>query len=1141
MARGAQAEQIARPVGREEPPHQPRARGHGGWQRQVPRIFATLLRVTAAVCAMAAIGGAFRPRFQPVRATIDATVLPAPQNLGYALFLVILAAAVSRRKRVAWRILVAYLTLQGVGGALSVWALIQPYLFLDADRDDRFLKYGYISVPVSLLVTALALTTLIIARREFHAKVQRASFWKATATLVGLLGGGLLVGWALVRAFPGEVPSDQRLPYAVNRVFGGAFTMDWTRGGEAPGWVNLLLGLFGAVALFAAVLALFRAQRAAAVLPPEDERRIRGLLAEHGDRDSLGYFATRRDKLTVFSPSGKAALTYRPVVGVSLASGDPLGDPEAWGPAIEAWLTVTREFAWTPAVMGASEAGATAYRRAGLHVLEIGDEAVLNVREFGLDGRDMRPVRQAVNRVERAGYTCRIRRHAEISAAEMANIISLADRWRDTETERGFSMALGRLGDPADGDCVLVEAIDAAGREAALLSFTPWGRTGISLDLMRRDRAADNGLMEFMVAALMRQAPALGVERVSLNFAVFRSAFEEGARIGAGPVLRAWRGLLLFLSHWWQLESLYRSNVKYRPHWEPRFLCFRERRELVKIAVGSAIAEGFLSVPSLPKLFRRGRTEAGRPVPVVTHPEPITVEPAAAVPALAAAPTPPLPGAAVAPAAPPEQVRVRLEKLARIRAAGIDPYPVCFPRTDHCGEIAARHPDLPPDTRTGERVTAAGRVILLRDHGRLSFATIRDWTGDLQVMVSAKDAGDEAFQRWRSDVDLGDHVGVTGEVVTSHRGELSILATEWTMTAKCLQPLPDKHRGLTDPEARVRQRYLDLAVSPAARALLTARSAAVHSLRASLTGRGFIEVETPILQPVHGGANARPFRTHSNAYDLPLYLRIAPELYLKRLAVGGVERVFELGRTFRNEGVSVKHNPEFTILEAYQAYADYRTMMTLTRELIQAAATAVHGAPLVRHGDAEYDVSGRWPAMTVNAALSDALGEEVSADTGVEHLRELADRAGVPWNPAWGRGALVLELYERLVEERTKVPTFYLDFPTDVSPLTRQHRSDQRLAERWDLVAFGTELGTAYSELVDPVEQRRRLTEQSLLAAGGDPEAMELDEDFLHALGYAMPPTGGLGIGVDRVVMLITGRGIRETLPFPLVRPASSG
>jgi lysyl-tRNA synthetase class 2 len=298
-------------------------------------------------------------------------------------------------------------------------------------------------------------------------------------------------------------------------------------------------------------------------------------------------------------------------------------------------------------------------------------------------------------------------------------------------------------------------------------------------------------------------------------------------------------------------------------------------------------------------------------------------------------------------------------------------------------------------------------------------------------------------------------------------------------------------------------------------------------------------VETPILQRVHGGANARPFITHSNAYDMRLYLRIAPELFLKRLAVGGVERVFELGRDFRNEGVDATHNPEFTMLEAYEAYGDYVSMRALTRDLVLAAAIAAHGAPVARRGDVEVDLSGEWPVVPVYEAISLALGEKIAPDTSLERLRELARSASVPVQPSWDAGHVVLEMYERLVESQTVEPTFYTDFPTEVSPLTRAHRNDPRLAERWDLVAFGMELGTAYTELIDPVEQRRRLTAQSLLAAGGDAEAMELDEEFLHALEYAMPPTGGLGIGIDRLVMLLTGRTIRETVPFPLARPTA--
>ncbi len=485
----------------------------------------------------------------------------------------------------------------------------------------------------------------------------------------------------------------------------------------------------------------------------------------------------------------------------------------------------------------------------------------------------------------------------------------------------------------------------------------------------------------------------------------------------------------------------------------------------------------------------------------------------------------------------PEQERVRREKRERLIAEGIDPYPVGFARTATTADVRSRHADLGVDVATGERVAIAGRVVLSRIGGKLCFATLRDGTGELQVMLSLDRVGEDALARWKSDVDLGDHVGVEGEVITSRRGELSVLADTWVLTAKCLRPLPEKHKGLTDQEARVRQRYVDLIVNPEARRMLRVRSDAVRSLRETLTARGFVEVETPMLQTVHGGANARPFVTHINAYDMDLYLRIAPELYLKRLVVGGIEKVFEINRNFRNEGADATHNPEFTMLEAYEAYGDYGTIGALTKDLIQRAAVDAVGSTVVHHGDDEYDLGGDWRTVTVNEAISDVLGEEITADTPAHRLRELCDKADVPYDPEWSQGALVLELYERLVEDRTVLPTFYRDFPTDVSPLTRAHRADPRLAERWDLVAFGTEIGTGYSELVDPVEQRARLTAQSLLAAGGDPEAMQVDEDFLRALEYAMPPSGGMGMGVDRLLMMLTGRNIRETVLFPLVKP----
>ncbi len=1102
------------------------------FSRRVPQLYSIALTLIGLFCFIEAISSAFRRTARPVRDAIGSVFIPAGGNLAYAAVVFLLAAAVARRKRVAWRILLFFLGLQLLAAVVVVVALaLTSHPVTDSGQPINRAATS-IRVGIETIVTLVLLATLIWARKEFYAKVRHASLRRAIVVTIGLLAAATVIGLGLVYAFPGTVPDSfgSRLAYAASRVFGGTLRFGGAVNGRTAGWVNLLLGLLGAIAVLVGFATLMGSQQAEARLPVEDENRIRGLLAKYGERDSLGYFATRRDKSAVFSPSGKSAITYRVVNGVCLASGDPIGDVEAWTPAIEAWREITEEYAWVPAVMGASEDGAIAYERAGLKAMELGDEAILHVRSFTVEGRDMRPVRQAVNRLERAGYSVVVTRHDDLSPDAMADVVNAANAWRDTDSERGFSMALGRLGDPTDGQCVLVEAFDGDHKRMALLSLSPWGPTGLSLDLMRRDQHADNGVMELMVAGLMRESPRFGVERISLNFAVFRSVFEEGARIGAGPILRAWRKTLLFFSRWWQLESLYRSNVKYQPEWVPRFLCFGERRELAKIGMASAIAEGFVTWPPW-----------ARAAPIVAAPAaaPVLHAPSAESTAEASAPEPVT--AVAAKDQRPEQERVRRAKVDTLRAAGVDPYPVTFARTDTCGAIAAAHPDLPADTRTGQHVAIAGRVLLIRDHGTRVFAVLRDWTGDLQVMLDPT-AGAERFA---DVVDIGDHVGIVGEVITTRTGELTVDASSWTLTAKCLRPLPDKYRGLTDPEAKVRRRYLDLITSPASRDVLRARSAAIHSLRHSLQQRGFIELETPILQQIHGGANARPFRTHINAYNLDLYLRIAPELYLKRLAIGGVESVFELGRTFRNEGVSFKHNPEFTMLEAYQAYADYMTMLDLTRELIQGAAMAANGDMLVRWPGpdgtlTEIDVSGAWPIKTINGSVSDALGEEVTADTTIEQLHTLADRADVPWDPKWSRGAVLMEIYERLVEHVTQAPTFYLDFPTDESPLTREHRADPRLAEKWDLVAFGTELGTAYSELIDPIEQRKRLTAQSLLAAGGDAEAMELDEEFLTALEYAMPPTGGLGIGVDRLVMLLTGHTIRETLPFPMVRPGVS-
>jgi len=486
----------------------------------------------------------------------------------------------------------------------------------------------------------------------------------------------------------------------------------------------------------------------------------------------------------------------------------------------------------------------------------------------------------------------------------------------------------------------------------------------------------------------------------------------------------------------------------------------------------------------------------------------------------------------------PEQLRVRRAKYDRLMAdPARAPFPVNVPRTSSLAEIRAQHADLPADTYTGEQVGITGRVILSRIGGKLCFATLREAGVELQVMLSLDRVGQDALDSWKADVDLGDQVFVHGEVITSKKGELSVLADSWRLTAKALRPLPVAHKPLSE-ETRVRQRYLDLIVRPEARRIVQMRAAVIRSLRATFLERDFLEVETPMLQVIHGGATARPFVTHINAYDLDLYLRIAPELFLKRCIVGGLDRVFEINRNFRNEGADSTHSPEFAMLESYQAYGDYDTIGELTRTLVQRAAQDAVGSLQITHSDGvEIDLSGEWPKLSLYTLVSDAVGEPVTPQTPRAELERIAAKHDVAVTPAMVDGKIVESLFEELVEHTLVQPTFVRDYPVDTSPLVRAHRSEPGKVEKWDLYVNGLELATGYSELVDPVVQRERLVEQSLAAAKGDPEAMQLDEDFLTALEYGMPPTGGMGMGIDRLLSVFTGRGIRETILFPLIKP----
>ncbi|WP_281641186.1 lysine--tRNA ligase [Aurantimicrobium minutum] len=483
-----------------------------------------------------------------------------------------------------------------------------------------------------------------------------------------------------------------------------------------------------------------------------------------------------------------------------------------------------------------------------------------------------------------------------------------------------------------------------------------------------------------------------------------------------------------------------------------------------------------------------------------------------------------------------EQKAVRLTKRERLNELGIGAYPVSVPVTDSISSVRERFDGLEADATTGVTVGVAGRIVHLRNTGKLCFASLQSGDGSrIQAMVSLAEVGDEQLELWKDLVDLGDLIFVSGEVISSRRGELSIMVSEWKMASKAVLPLPNMHNELNE-ETRVRARYLDLIVREQARKTVFARAKTMASLRETFTSLDFVEVETPMLQVMHGGASARPFVTHSNAFDMELFLRIAPELYLKRALVGGIERVYEINRNFRNEGADSTHSPEFAMLEAYEAYGDYNSIADLTQKLIQDAALAVAGSHVVTWADGtEFDLGGQWDRISMYHSLSEASGVEITPETSVAELQKIADKEGVEVHLA-NHGKLVEELWEHFVKDGLSRPTFVMDFPVETSPLVKEHRSIPGVVEKWDLYVRGFELATGYSELNDPVIQRERFVQQAALSAKGDVEAMRLDEDFLKALEHAMPPAGGMGMGMDRLLMAITGLGIRETIMFPLVK-----
>lgn len=1095
-------------VGAHSRPGQPVSRTQERWARLIVWVYA-LASVLAVVLWLMRLLGPSHVRWPSV--AFGTLNVPLTPSLVSVVTLFLLTGALLRRKRIA---LVVVGSFQVVGLLLSSGILVRIWgVDLEFVPDPSSVIFEIGVEALGVLVSIASLYLLWWVRGAFPARTRAGAVRAAALTLavgtvisIGLTYVLLLVTTATAADNAGVLRT--AVLHALGLRAGPRYHH------HVPGWIPLLSSVLLSITILATVFVLLRSGRRTHAWTADQELALRGLLAEHGKQDSLSWFATRRDKEAVFAPDGRAAVVYRIVGSVCLTSGNPVGDPKSWSAAVQAWMGHARRYGWTPAVLAASEHGARTYVAAGLEVLTLGDEAVLHSDRFSLANTSLTDVRRAVRHARREGLSVQIRHHSDLDPAELGHLGELADRWRGNEPDRGFSMALNRWGDPADTRCVVVTAHRPDGEVVGLLSFVPWGRRGLSLDVMRRSPAAPNGTTELMVAELMDQAAARGIAEISLNFAMFRGVFADAERLGAGAITRLNSSVLGYLDRFFQLERLYRSNDKYLPQWVPRYLCFDGKLSLPRVAVAAARAEGFLPAP-----LRRHEPDRR-----------LTDDQLARVRSIEAIPS-------VSHLAPRDsyETRHRRRHARMLQEAGEAPYPVGLPTAVPVAELNL--------SATAGSVRVWGRIRALRRHGGVLFIDLVDGGLTVQAVVERAALGPKRFRLLEKALDTGDVVVVTAVVGASRTGTPSLLARDLTVAAKALQPVP--FTGFEDPGARARRRSTDLLIHPRALDVLTLRSRALTGIRHFMDVEGFREVETPVFNPVHGGATARPFRTYSNAYGVDLTLRIAPELYLKRLLVAEGRPIFEIARNFRNEGADATHNPEFTSLEAYRPFDDYTGMRLLTERLIKAVATEVHGAPLLPLRDAHdpaatpalTDVSAPWPVVPVSDAVSEAVGRPVSIHSDLDELLALARDHKVAIGPGLGPGAVLEELYGELVESSTTRPTFYCDFPAETSPLAAPHRSRPGLVERWDLVAGGMEIGTAYSELTDPLEQRRRLTEQSLRAAAGDVEAMAVDEDFLYALQTGMPPAGGLGIGVDRLVMLLTAATIRDVLSFPFVRP----
>ncbi|MBV7363864.1 bifunctional lysylphosphatidylglycerol synthetase/lysine--tRNA ligase LysX [Actinomycetaceae bacterium TAE3-ERU4] len=1034
--------------------------------------------------------------------------------IGYSLFTVfltlVLAMATLRRKRFVIWLLLFHLGITFISNILSVLIDWTDSLSLVIDA-------------LGLFFCPLFFFLLYHYRNLFPGRLSLRYVFKSLLIFILGISGTFVFGFLVADAIRPDMSTYMISRWVLARIIGQDllyYGTDTDVINYGPNALGISVSILAAVVLILSILVLLRANRTMA-MSREENLEIRRLLA-HSPVDSLGYYATRLDRSVVFSPSGKAGVSYAISSGAALAASDPIGDRDEWEAAIEEWLKLCFSYGLAPGVLSASEEGARAYRKFGFQIHQMGDEAVVECANFDLNSKNMRDLAIAVRRVRRSGIDIQVRRLADIPLSEVEELRVAAASYRQGE-ERGFTMSLDRIMEFEDSSTVIVTA-RKEGELQALLTFVPWGLHCLSLNLMRRNPSSVNGVVEAMIVALIHYSADRGIEKISLNFAMFRQAFVLGQAVDAGWTKR----LLLFAmrlgSRFWQLESLYESNARYSPIWIPRYIGYLHASQSASVLLAAGRLEGFLPI------FEFERPQSRQWAVDETFLE--EIEEIGLIEASSLISSRKL--------TPAQQSRYR--KAEELFKRGYDIYPPGSGTGDSLKKIQELAEGFSTGSWGEEKYILQGRIRRIRDHGGIVFYDLVVGADKLQLILENRTLG-ETFTDIHL-LDLGDLIEVDGYLGRADLGEPSLWVVSWRLLSKSLRPLPPYGVALEVGESRS-NRTAHFLQSPQALELLQNRSRAVAAIRQALWQEGYLEVETPILHPVKGGANARPFVTRLNAYSTDVFLRIAPELYLKRLAVAGMDAIFELGRSFRNEGADATHNPEFTSLEAYRAGADYNDMRVLTETLIKTAARSMYGKEIcLRPSDQagcegekeEIDISAPWRVVPVLEAVSTALGEEITTATSSERLREICCERGITPPPGADFGYLVTEIYDELVESNTVEPTFYTDFPVSTSPLTRRSRTNPNLAERWDLVAFGMELGTAYTELADPRDQRLRFTEQSLAATAGDPEAMSIDEAFLSALEYGMAPTGGLGLGIDRVIMFLTGTDIRQTLTFPFVR-----